>query len=47
MVENLVWYYLAAALAISAVIWLGCCVAMDYSTYVNLQRRLRLERERR
>jgi hypothetical protein len=43
----LVWYYLVLALALSAAILFGCCVAMDYSTYRDLQRRLREERRRR
>ena len=43
----MVWYYLVLALALSAAILLGCCVAMDYSTYRDLQRRLREERRKR
>jgi hypothetical protein len=43
----LVWYYLVLALALSAAILFGCCVAMDYSTYRDLQRRLREERRKK
>ncbi|NQT07729.1 hypothetical protein HQ586_01500 [Candidatus Bathyarchaeota archaeon] len=42
----MVWYYLAVALILSAVIWLVSIVALDYSTYLDLQRRLRKERRR-
>ena len=40
----MVWTYLAVALILSAVIWIGYYVALDYTTYLDLQRRLRLER---
>ncbi len=43
----LVWYYLVLAIGITAAILFGCCVAMDYSTYRSLQRRLREERRRK
>ncbi len=42
----MVWYYLAVALTLSAIIWLGSIVALDYSTYLDLQRRLRKERRK-
>jgi hypothetical protein len=43
----LVWYYLVLAIGITTVILFGCCVAIDYSTYRSLQRRLREERRRK
>jgi hypothetical protein len=43
----LVWFYLVLAVALSAAILFGCCVAMDYFTYRDLQRRLQEERKRR
>jgi hypothetical protein len=43
----LVWQYLILAIALSVAILFGCCVAMDYSTYWDLQRRLQEERRRR
>ncbi len=46
MVE-LVWLYLVLAIVLSAAILFGCCVAMDYSTYRDLQKRLQEERRRR
>jgi hypothetical protein len=44
---TVVWYYVLVALGISFIIVFGCCVAMDYSTYKSLQRRLREERRRK
>ena len=43
----LVWQYLVLAIALSVAILFGCCVAMDYSDYWDLQRRLQEERRRR
>jgi hypothetical protein len=43
----MVWMYVVLAIALSAGIIFGCCVAMDYSTYRDLQRRLQEERRRR
>jgi len=43
----LVWYYLILALVLSAAILFGCCVVMDYSTYRDLQRRLREQRKKK
>lgn len=43
----MVWYYLVLAIGITAAILFGCCVAIDYSTYRSLQRRLREERRRK
>jgi hypothetical protein len=43
----LVWQYLVLAIAFSVAILFGCCVAMDYSTYWDLQRRLQEEQRRR
>lgn len=42
----MVWLYLGLVLVLSAIVWLGCCVAMDYSTYWDLQRRLQEERKK-
>jgi hypothetical protein len=42
----MVWYYIAVALTLSAVIWLVGIIALDYSTYLDLQRRLRKERNK-
>jgi hypothetical protein len=44
---TMVWLYVALALLLSAGIIFGCFVAMDYSTYRDLQRRLQEERRRR
>ena len=46
MEKTMVWYYLAVALTLSAIIWLGSIVALDYSIYFDLQRRLRKERRK-
>lgn len=43
----MVWYYLILALVLSAAILFGCCVVMDYSTYRDLQRRLREQRKKK
>jgi hypothetical protein len=53
----MVWYYLLMAIGLSAIILLGCCIAVDillgcciavdYSTYRSLQKRLREERRRK
>lgn len=46
-IAAMVWMYVVLAIALSAGIIFGCCVAMDYSTYRDLQRRLQEERRRR
>ncbi len=46
MGKTMVWYYIAVALTLSAVIWLVSIVALDYSTYLDLQRRLKKERRK-
>jgi hypothetical protein len=46
-IAAMVWMYVVLAIALSAGIIFGCCVAMDYSTYRDLQRRLQEERMRR
>lgn len=46
MGKTMVWYYIAVALTLSAVICLVSIVALDYSTYLDLQRRLRKERNK-
>lgn len=46
MGKTMVWYYIAVALTLSAVIWLVSIVTLDYRTYFDLQRRLRKERRK-
>lgn len=43
----MVWLYVVLAVLLSAGIIFGCCIAIDYSTYRDLQRRLQEERRRR
>jgi hypothetical protein len=42
----LVWYYLGLVAMLSAIIWFGCCVVLDYYTYLDLQRRLHEEKRK-
>ena len=42
-----VWYYLILAIVLLSGILFGSCLAMDYNTYHDLQRRLQEEMRRR
>jgi uncharacterized membrane protein (DUF106 family) len=42
-----VWYYLVLAIILSVLILFGSCLAIDYNTYRDLQRRLQEEMRRR
>jgi hypothetical protein len=43
----MVWVYLLGAIGLIAAVIFGVCVAMDYLTYIDLQRRLLEEQKRR
>jgi hypothetical protein len=43
----MVWVYLLGAIGLIAAILIGVCVAMDCMTYIDLQRRLQEERNRK
>jgi hypothetical protein len=42
----MVWYYLLMAIGLTVAILFGCCIVMDYSTYMNLQRHLQKQRQK-